>query len=53
MSIDEIRWMNSGGTRVAKVSGGKILSWKRISAEEASKVFVQALVRATLSCWRR
>src|SRR4051812_23895010 len=44
MSIDEIRWLNAGGTRVAKVSGGKILSWKRISAEEASKVFVQALV---------
>jgi thiol-disulfide isomerase/thioredoxin len=42
--IDEVRWMNSAGTRVAKVSGGKIVSWARISAEEASKVFVQALV---------
>ncbi|WP_435017478.1 redoxin domain-containing protein [Tundrisphaera sp. TA3] len=52
--IDEARWMNSGGTRVAKcvaVKGpngkdtvNKIAAWSRISAEEASKVFVQALV---------
>ena len=46
-SIDEVRWMNSGGTRAAKVVGGKVLkvaSWTRLSAEEASKVLVQALV---------
>jgi len=43
-SLDEARWMNSGGTRVAKVSRGKITGWTRISAEEASKVFVQSLV---------
>ena len=43
-SLDEIRWMNAGGTRVAKVAGGKIVKWTKISAEEASKVFVQALV---------
>ncbi len=44
-SLDEARWMNSAGTRVAKVSKGKITGWSRISAEEASKVFVQALVQ--------
>ena len=44
MSIDEIRWMNSGGTREAKVVKKKLANWTRISAEEASKVFVQALV---------
>ena len=43
-SLDEVRWMNGGGTRAAKVAGGKVISWTRISAEEASKVFVQALV---------
>ena len=43
-SLDECRWLNSGGTRIAEIKGGKIASWKRISAEEASKVFVQALV---------
>jgi thiol-disulfide isomerase/thioredoxin len=43
-AIDEARWMNAAGTRVAKVSGGKVTAWTRISAEEASKVFVQALV---------
>ena len=38
--------LNGGGTQVATVSGqGKIvMSWKRISAEEASKVLVQAIV---------
>lgn len=43
-SIDEARWMNSAGTRVARIAGGKVTAWARISAEEASKVFVQALV---------
>ena len=43
-SLDEVRWMNGGGTRAAKVAGGKVVSWTRLSAEEASKVFVQALV---------
>jgi thiol-disulfide isomerase/thioredoxin len=42
--VDECRWMNTAGTRVALVSNGKITGWKRLSAEEASKVFVQALV---------
>ena len=42
--VDEARWLNGGGTRVAAVVENKILSWKRISAEEASKVLVQAVV---------
>ena len=43
-SLDECRWLNSGGTRIAIVQDGKIVAWKRISAEEASKMAVQALV---------
>jgi thiol-disulfide isomerase/thioredoxin len=43
-SIDEVRWMNGGGTRAAKVVAGKVVAWSRLSAEEASKVLVQALV---------
>ena len=42
--LDEVRWLNSAGTRIAKVVNGKIVGWNRLSAEEASKVFVQALV---------
>jgi thiol-disulfide isomerase/thioredoxin len=51
--LDECRWLNAGGTRIATVklvSGGskgsvlQVTGWKRLSAEEASKVFVQALV---------
>jgi thiol-disulfide isomerase/thioredoxin len=48
-SLDEVRWMNAAGTRIATVAGGKITGWKRLSAEEASKVFVQALVAGDLS----
>src|SRR5262249_31140646 len=48
-SPDECRWMNAAGTRIGVLSGGKIVAWKRISAEEASKVFVQALVAADLA----
>jgi thiol-disulfide isomerase/thioredoxin len=47
-SPDECRWMNSAGTRIGALSGGRVTAWKRISAEEASKVFVQALVAADL-----
>jgi hypothetical protein len=47
-SPDECRWMNSAGTRIGALSGGRVVAWKRISAEEASKVFVQALVAADL-----
>ncbi len=43
-TLDECRWLNGGGTRVAMIKGGKIVGWKRLSAEEASKVLVQALV---------
>ncbi len=43
-SLDECRWLNAGGTRIAVMEKGKIKTWKQISAEEASKVLVQALV---------
>ncbi|MBV8487602.1 MAG: hypothetical protein JO161_04935, partial [Planctomycetaceae bacterium] len=42
-TLDECRWLNGGGTRIAVIKGGKIAGWKRLSAEEASKVMVQAL----------
>jgi thiol-disulfide isomerase/thioredoxin len=48
-SPDECRWMNAAGTRIATVNRGKIVGWKRISAEEASKVFVQGLVSGDLA----
>jgi thiol-disulfide isomerase/thioredoxin len=47
-SPDECRWMNAAGTRIGALTGGKIVAWKRISAEEASKVFVQALITGDL-----
>lgn len=48
-SLDEVRWMNSGGTRIAQVKpveggGVRVVAWTRISPEEASKVLVQAIV---------
>src|SRR5262249_23964223 len=46
--LDECRWLNGGGSRVAAVAGRKISAWKQISAEEASKVFVQALTGGDL-----
>ncbi|HZW33883.1 MAG TPA: thiol-disulfide isomerase, partial [Isosphaeraceae bacterium] len=46
VSLDEARWLNAGGTRIAAVVRGQVASWKQISAEEASKVFVQGLVQA-------
>ncbi|RUL89213.1 thioredoxin-like domain-containing protein [Tautonia sociabilis] len=42
--IDESRWLNTAGTRIAVVEGGKIASWRRLSAQEASKVLVDAIV---------
>ncbi len=42
--LDECRWLNSGGSRVAKIEGNRVASWTRISPEEASRVLVQALV---------
>ena len=47
-SLDECRWLNAAGTRIGTVSRGKITGWKRISAEEASKVLVQAIVNFDL-----
>lgn len=42
--LDECRWLNAGGTRVAEVDKNRIVRWTRISPEEASKVVVHALV---------
>jgi peroxiredoxin len=47
-SLDECRWLNAGGTRIASIRGGRIVGWKRLSAEEASKVMVIALVHGDL-----
>lgn len=49
LKVDECRWLNSGGTRIASVQGGRIVGWKRLSAEEASKVLVQALLTGDLA----
>jgi hypothetical protein len=46
LTIDECRWLNTGGTRIASVAKGKILAWKRLSAEEATRVLVQAINQA-------
>jgi thiol-disulfide isomerase/thioredoxin len=45
-SLDEVRWLNAGGTRIGAVARGQVTSWRQISAEEATKVFVQGLVQA-------
>jgi hypothetical protein len=45
--LDECRWLNGGGTRIAVVKD-RIVGWKQVSAEEASKVLVQALVSGDL-----
>jgi hypothetical protein len=42
-SPEECRWLNAGGTRVAELKRGHIVAWKRLSAEEAAKVVVQAI----------
>ena len=49
-SPDECRWLNGGGTRIATVarvkgSTWKVTGWKRLSAEEASKVFPRPRAR--------
>jgi peroxiredoxin len=47
-NLDEVRWLNQGGTRIGVVKGGRIVSWRRISAEEATKVLVQALINGDI-----
>jgi thiol-disulfide isomerase/thioredoxin len=42
-ALDECRWLNAGGTRIARIEKGQIKAWRQITAEEASKVLVQAL----------
>src|SRR5262245_759728 len=48
LTVDECRWLNAAGTRIATVAKGKVTAWKRLSAEEASRVLVQALVQRDL-----
>ncbi len=45
--VDQARWLNTGGSRwgIDSNEDGRIDSWKRISAEEVSRVAVDALVR--------
>lgn len=42
--LDEVRWLNQGGIRIGTVRGNKLVAWKRLSPEEATKVYVTALV---------
>lgn len=46
--VDEARWLNLAGTRIGTIKAGRIGGWRRISAEEASKVLVQGLVSSDL-----
>ena len=43
-ALDECRWLNAGGTKIAVVQNNRIVGWKRLSAEEASRLMVHALV---------
>lgn len=47
---NESRWLNTGGSRwgIDKNEDGKIDSWKMISAEEASKVAIEALINSDI-----
>jgi tetratricopeptide (TPR) repeat protein len=47
---DQFRWMNWGGTRwgVDENEDGKIDSWKILSAQEAARVAVEALINGDL-----
>ena len=47
---DQFRWMNWGGTRwgIDENEDGKIDSWKVISAQEAARVAVEALINGDL-----
>ncbi|MFP6767918.1 MAG: TlpA disulfide reductase family protein [Planctomycetaceae bacterium] len=44
--VDQARWLNTGGSRwgIDSNEDGRIDSWKRISAEEVSRVAVEALI---------
>lgn len=51
---DQYRWMNWGGTRwgIDSDEDGKIESWKVISAQEAARVAVEALINGDLQALR-
>ncbi len=48
---DQSRWINSGGSRwgIDKNEDGKIDAWKMISAEEVSKVAIEAIIDQDVS----
>ncbi len=52
--VDQFRWVNLGGSRwaVDEDEDGKIDRWKQLSAEEATRVAVQALVRGDWALFR-
>ncbi len=41
--VDQCRWLNQAGTRIGEVQDDRIVSWVKISAPEATQVFVEAL----------
>lgn len=57
-ALDEVRWLNAGGSRIGQVKAFlakgqeqavyRIVSWSRLSAEEASKMLVQAVIEYDL-----
>ena len=49
--VDQARWLNIGGSRwgIDSNEDGRIDSWRRISAEETSRVAVEALLRRDVS----
>ncbi len=53
-ALDEVRWLNAGGSRIGQVKAFlakgqeqavyRVVSWSRLSPEEASKMLVQAVI---------
>ncbi len=48
MIVDRTLWMNSAGSRAARVRGNRVLSWIRLSPHEATLEFTSALVNQDL-----
>ena len=49
--VDQYRWLNAGGTRwgLDPNEDGKVDSWKVLSAEEASRVAIEAMLRGDVN----
>ncbi|QDT64525.1 redoxin domain-containing protein [Calycomorphotria hydatis] len=49
--VDQFRWLNMGGTRwgLDTNEDGKVDQWKILSAEEASRVAVEAMIRGDIN----